>query len=86
MADDWYEEPWAIPVFVVFGYTLYKVFTEKPLRPTTAPEPATSSAPEPAPTFDWHDASNELGSYEQAYAPYSPPRFPAESDSRMHDL
>ena len=67
MADDWYEEPWAIPVFVVFGYTLYKVFTEKPLRPTTAPEPVTSSAPVPAPTL--------IPSVER-YALYASPELP----------
>lgn len=76
MAKDWYEEPWAIPVFVVFGYTLYKVFTEKPLQPTTAPEPVTSSAPVPAPTFYQHDALPDSGPHMQPYAPYSPPRFP----------
>lgn len=76
MAKDWYEEPWAIPVFVVFGYTLYKVFTEKPLQPTTAPEPVTSSAPVPAQTFYQHDALPDSGPHTQPYAPYVPPRFP----------
>lgn len=45
MAKEWWEEPWALPVFAVFTYGVYVVIRDMPKKQTASAAPMPSVPP-----------------------------------------